>query len=303
MKGDYIVKAKNNIPYMRVPICILGAVLIVLSAILGANRHKRITPSAEGEYVCSILLPNDNSTDCTDRIMVSADGDARMERNFLYTNEADGKNMSVEISATGKMVERYSFYLLKFDSSDMKYLSAEPPHTTGIFGSQMSPRKFMDKKIRIPKAQLKAGKAMVSYSRKSGKEKKWVSVPIVIDNAFPQNVTDYVFSGYLTNGKNKYNIEMRLCFIDSYHFEGYYRYLSQPADRIIGVHGELSSSKGTFASSEYLSVFTDGGTERFDFEINGNVASGKWFKYDSADDRESKPSNYRESLALHLTKK
>lgn len=176
MKEDYIVKAENNIPYMRVPICILGAVLIVLAIFLGTNRHKKITPRAEGNYVCYISLPNDNSVNCNDRIMISSDGDVRMERIFLYTNESDGNNLDVKISATGKVVEKYSFYLLKFDLSEMKYLSTENPRTSGLFGSQVSPRKFMEKKIRIPKTSLKTGKAMVSYSRKFGKEKQWVSV-------------------------------------------------------------------------------------------------------------------------------
>ena len=134
-------------------------------------------------------------------------------------------------------------------------------------------------------------------------ESDWFIEGIQLNAPNTQIVPDYVFSGYLTDGRQKYNIEMKLYFVDSYHFEGYYRYLSQSADSKIGVQGELASGTGIFANSEYFSVFTDDGTERFDFDINENVASGKWFKYDSAYDCEMGHSNYRKSLTLQMTKK
>lgn len=136
-------------------------------------------------------------------------------------------------------------------------------------------------------------------------ESDWFIEGIQLNAPNTQIVPDYVFNGYLTDGRQKYNIEMTLYFVDNYRLEGYYRYLSQPADSKIGVQGELASGTGIFANSEYFSVFTDNGTERFDFDIdiNENVASGEWFKYDSAYDCEMGNSNYSKSLTLHMTKK
>ena len=113
---------------------------------------------------------------------------------------------------------------------------------------------------------------------------------------------DYSFTGYLTNGKNNYNIEMVLYCVDGYQYKGYYRYLSQPEDKRINLSGELGSSLGAFSSTQLI-LFSEEKTELFQLSIDGKKAEGIWHKYDSADDCEMCNDNYTKSLDVVMTVK
>lgn len=146
-------------------------------------------------------------------------------------------------------------------------------------------------------------KTTKSINFSEGEDSPWYISGIELNVPKQDKKPDYDFTGYLTNGSSKYNIEMKLYCVEGYEYEGYYRYLSQPADKKIPVTGEIGFETGSFANTESFYLFSGEGTERFDFDIEGNKASGSWKKYDSAADCENGGNNYAKRLELVMTKK
>jgi len=110
------------------------------------------------------------------------------------------------------------------------------------------------------------------------------------------------FTGYLTNGSKKYNIEMVINVFNGYEIEGYYRYLSQPEDKRIPLKGYIEQSTGAFTYIQRLQLFSGEGTEYFSITLNDDwtKGDGDWYKYSTAEDCEKAGDNYTSRLQLFL---
>lgn len=110
----------------------------------------------------------------------------------------------------------------------------------------------------------------------------------------------YKFTGYLTNGSKKYNIEMALFEQPDGDCVGYYRYTSQPADKKIKLHGYLESGTGFLENTIIAKLYTEEETERFEIYIEEQEKTGHWYKYNNAEDCRNAENNYSSLLEVVL---
>lgn len=116
------------------------------------------------------------------------------------------------------------------------------------------------------------------------------------------NSEELHFVGYLSNGSNKYNIEMVLTITNGYEIEGYYRYTNQPADKRIPLNGYVQQDTGVFTDITQLNLYSGGGTELFSISLEDDWSKGDgdWYKYPTAEDCEMAGDNYTSHLSIWI---
>lgn len=173
-KNDNIFIKKQWKPVkFEYPMAIIGVVLICLGAIWGGHIHKKNLPSLKGTYVGAPGLPEDSYTESVDSIIITSDNNVRLYRDFYYT-DADGVSHYVAIIANeGKCEERIRKFRVKFDGLSMKYMTTYTPQNEK--GKEIAPRKFMDKKIFIPKKTVSSNSMDIKYKR--GVNSDWKIIP------------------------------------------------------------------------------------------------------------------------------
>lgn len=113
------------------------------------------------------------------------------------------------------------------------------------------------------------------------------------------------YTGFLEAGEKRYGIEMKLQIDEFGNVEGYYRYLSQPADSRILLSGNVMH----LAMLDSFELDSQDGTEHFSLSQNTVAAteddeldelSGTWRKYKTSTDRENDVSSFTKELDVVL---
>lgn len=127
----------------------------------------------------------------------------------------------------------------------------------------------------------------------------------ISNNQSSSDSEEVSFTGFLTNGDKRYNIEMVLTISNGYEIDGYYRYTSQSADKRIPLNGYIEQSTGVFTDIQQLLLYSGEGTELFSISLENDWSKGdgEWYKYPSAEDCEMAGDNYTSRLKIYLRAK
>lgn len=171
---DNLLKKKYWEPVkFEIPMAIIGVVLICIGAIWGSHIHKKNLPSMMGTYVGNPGLPEDYDTDSSDSIIINSYNTVSLYRKFYFTDTNGDKHYVVICANEGTCDERIRKYRIKFDGLSMKYMTNYSPQNEK--GKEIPPRKFMDKKVIIPKKTISSNSMNIKYKR--GVNKDWYKIP------------------------------------------------------------------------------------------------------------------------------
>lgn len=157
----------------EIPMVIIGIALICLGAIWGSHIHKKILPSLNGTYVGVPGMPEESNAESSDSIIITYDNNVRLYRKFYYADSYGNSHYVVICADEGNCEERIRQFRVKFDGLSMKYLTTYTPQNEK--GREIAPRKFMDKKLFIPKNAIKSNSIDIKFKR--GVNKDWRKIP------------------------------------------------------------------------------------------------------------------------------
>lgn len=157
------------------PMAIIGLVLICLGAIWGSHIHKKNLPSLNGTYVGVPGMLEDSNVESSDSIIINSENIVRLFRKFYYTDSNGNSHYVVICANDGVCEERIRKFRVKFDGLSMKYMTTYTPKNEK--GREIAPKKFMDKKVFIPKNTITSNSMDIKYKR--GVNKDWSKIPFI----------------------------------------------------------------------------------------------------------------------------
>ena len=201
--------------------------------------------------------------------------------------------------------DSFQYLHVQIPSADSFY-DVDLPHTftiSGILTSVDSPYIYLkDVFFYDDNKKQYVGSRMPTYNTKTYFSENVTSASN--DSQSDQTLFDsepsYKYTGYLTNGTKKYNIEMALYEQGNGDYIGYYRYTNQPADKIIKLHGSVENGVGLLENTQIARLYTEEETERFEIYIEQKEISGHWYKYSNAEDCVNAENNYTSLLEVVL---
>ncbi len=145
----------------------LGVILVALAAFLGIRYHRNHTPGIAGQIQGEVRLDKDGIS-AMDAYTISDDKTVELKRSFSFDDQL------VVIEVNGEWIEKVKCYKLTFETSSAEYLSEEIPLTEK--GRRIHPKKFLDKRVRIPKAGISTEDMLILLQREDARDEKgWVS--------------------------------------------------------------------------------------------------------------------------------
>lgn len=153
----------------------LGVIMVGLAIYLGILFHKNHTSDITGQMQGEVCLETDGIT-AWDEYTISDDKTVSLERSFSF----EGKPIVIEVH--GKWKEKTKYYQLSFKTSRADYLSEDIPLSKK--GKKISPKHFLNKRVRIPKAGISPEEMHILIKKEVPKgEKGWDSFKLNRDGS------------------------------------------------------------------------------------------------------------------------